>query len=66
MESPMIHIVFLKANKNEEGLRPIISYNIEDVGLTFEQALEVCLELNNHQTIAAWLTSGVKEPIKEG
>jgi hypothetical protein len=36
MESPMIHIVFLKANKNEEGLRPIISYNIEDVGLTFE------------------------------
>lgn len=54
----MIHFCFLKAERNDEGLRPIISKSIDELGITFEQAMEVCKELNNHNTIAAWMTSG--------
>ena len=56
--SPTIHFCFLKAERNDEGLRPIISKSIDELGITFEQAMEVCKELNNHNTIAAWMTSG--------
>ena len=63
----MIHFCCLKAARNKEGLRPVISKNIEDLGITHEQASEICLELNNHETIAAWLTvAKVIEEDKEG
>lgn len=58
--SPMIHFCFLEAERNEEGLRPIISKSINELGITFEQAVKVCEELNDHETIAAWMT-GSKE-----
>ena len=54
----MIHFCFLKGPKDEEGLRPMISKSLEELNLTIEQALEVCMELNNHETIAAWITGG--------
>lgn len=54
----MIHFCFLEAERNEKGLRPIISKSIDELGITFEQAMKVCEELNNHKTIAAWITSG--------
>lgn len=53
----MIHFCCLNAAKDESsGLRPVISRNIEELGITHEQALEICLELNGHETICAWLT----------
>ena len=54
----MIHFCFLEAERNEEGFRPIISKSIDELGITFEQAMKVCEELNGHKTIAAWMTSG--------
>ena len=58
MSKEMIHFCCLKAAKNEEGLRPVISKSIEELGITHEQAMEICLELNKYETIRAWLTSG--------
>lgn len=55
--SPMIHFCFLEAEPNDEGFRPVISKSIDELGITFEQAMKVCEELNNHKTIAAWMTS---------
>lgn len=56
--SPMIHFCFLKGAKDAEGLRPVISKSIDEIDITPEQAMDVCKELNGHETIAAWLTSG--------
>lgn len=56
--STMIHFCFLEAERNDEGLRPIISKSIDELGITFEQAMGVCKELNGHKTIVAWMTSG--------
>jgi len=36
MSDCMIHFCFLKADKNEEGLRPVISKPIDDLGITLE------------------------------
>jgi len=36
MSDCMIHFCFLKAEKNEEGLRPVISKPIDDLGITLE------------------------------
>ena len=58
MTNEMIHFCFLKADKNEEGLRPVISRNIKDLGITHQQAMDVCTELNGKETIAAWITGG--------
>lgn len=55
---PMIHFCFLKGARDAEGLRPIISKSIDELDITPEQAMDVCKELNGHETIAAWLTSG--------
>lgn len=52
----MIHFCFLEAERNDKGLRPVISKSIDELGITFEQAMKVCEELNNHETIAAWMT----------
>lgn len=60
MTDEMIHFCFLKADKNEEGLRPVISRNIEDLGITHQQAMDVCIELEGKETIAAWLTGPTK------
>jgi hypothetical protein len=67
MSKEMIHFCCLKAAKNEKGLRPVISKSIEELGITHEQAMEICLELTEHKTICAWLTGGsiIKED-KEG
>ena len=54
----MIHFCFLKGPKDKEGIRPMMSKSLEELNLTVEQALEVCMELNNHKTIAAWITGG--------
>lgn len=56
-----IHFCPLKAEKinnsfDGKKIRPVISKNITELGLTAEQALEICNELNDHKTIAAWLT----------
>ena len=57
LSGPMIHICFLEAEHDDEGLRPVISKSIDELGITFEQAIKVCEELNGHKTIAAWMTS---------
>lgn len=61
--SPIIYFCFLEAESNDEGLRPIISKSIDELGITFEQAMKVCEELNNHKTIAAWMTSYTKTSV---
>ena len=58
--SPTIHFCFLEAERNDEGFRPVISKSIDELGITFEQGMKVCEELNDHKTIAAWMT-GSKE-----
>lgn len=52
----MIHFCFLKGPRDKEDCRPMISKSLEELNLTVEQALEVCKELNNHETIAAWIS----------
>lgn len=59
----MIHFCFLKAEKNKEGFRPTISMDIDDLGITFQQAMDVCMELNGKETIAAWMTGLSMEEI---
>lgn len=54
----MIHFCFLKGPRDKEDCRPMMSKSLEELNLTVEQALEVCMELNNHETIAAWITGG--------
>lgn len=59
-----MHFCPLKAEKindsfNGKKIRPVISKSITELGLTAEQALEICNELNNHKTIAAWLTGSL-------
>lgn len=58
--NPVIHICFLEAKRNDKGFRPKIDKSIDELGITFEQAMKVCEELNDHKTIAAWMT-GSKE-----
>ena len=61
-----IHFCFLEGPKRLiKGLgyvRPIISADTHELDITPKQALKVCEELNNHKTIAAWLTSGGSTP----
>ena len=60
LSDPMIHICFLEAEKDDNNLRKgRMSATLDEMGLTFEQAENICKELNNHKTIAAWMTSGV-------
>lgn len=66
----MLHICFLEAPKTETSFegKPInrrISFDLEEIGLTFDQAMELCKELVDHKTIAAWMTGGSKVKIKE-
>lgn len=57
-----INFCFLKAEKNEDGLRPVLPIDIEDLGITFEQAKEVCNDLYNKcDSLAAWLSYEEKE-----
>lgn len=61
-----IHIVFLNGPyRKEDGyaelVRPMLHANLDDLGLTFEQAQEVCRELSGNSTINAFLTSGGRE-----
>lgn len=57
-----INFCFLKAEKNSDGLRPVLSADIESLGITYEQAKEVCDDLyNKHDSIAAWVTYSEKE-----
>ena len=58
----LIHFCFLEGPKRPteytpEGIRPSISVDVDELGISPNQALAVCEELNNHKTIAAWLTS---------
>ena len=67
MNNILIHFCFLEGPKRPteyipEGIRPMISADIDELGISPNQALAVCEELNNHKTIAAWLTSGAKSP----
>ena len=59
----MLHICFLEAPKNDlsfdrKPMRKVYSYDLEQTGLTMEQAMKLCKELTNHKTIAAWITGG--------
>lgn len=63
MNNIMLHICFLEAPKNDlsfdqKPIRKVYSYDLEQTGLTEDQAVKLCNELTNHETIAAWLTGG--------
>lgn len=68
-----IHFCFLQGPKKpseyQKGVevRPVLTESIKALGITREQALAVCEELNNHTTIAAWLTGAweVKKDVEE-
>lgn len=67
MSNMLIHFCFLEGPKRPaeyipEGIRPIISADVDKLGISPKQALAVCEELNNHKTIAAWLTGGGRTP----
>lgn len=67
MSNMLIHFCFLEGPKRPaeyipEGIRPMISADVDELGISPDQALAVCKELNNHKTIAAWLTSGGSTP----
>ena len=62
----MLHLCFLEAPKNDlsfngKQIRKVYSYDLEQTGLTLEQATKLCKELSNHETIAAWITGGSVE-----
>ena len=66
MNNIMLHLCFLEAPESERSFtgRPIrkrYSYDLEQTGLTLEQANKLCKELANHETIAAWITGGSVE-----
>lgn len=66
LSGPMIHICFLEAEKDDNNLRKgRMSATLDEMGLTFEQAENICKELNNHKTIAAWMTGGCVKLIDE-
>lgn len=62
----MIHICFLEADKIDKSefsnkpVRKVLSESLDVLGLDKERATKICEELNNHKTIAAWLTEGSK------
>lgn len=69
MNNIMLHLCFLEAPKNDRSfenkpMRKVYSYDLEQTGLTLEQATKLCKELTNHETIAAWTTEGSVEKIE--
>lgn len=70
MDNIMLHLCFLEAPKSERSvdgkpIRKTYSYDLEQTGLTFDQVTELCEELTNHKTIAAWITGGSVEKVNE-
>lgn len=70
MDNVMLHLCFLEAPETETSftgkpIRKRFSFSLEETGLTFEQAENLCLELVNHKTIAAWITGGSIKKVNE-
>lgn len=69
MNNIILHICFLEAPKNDSSfedkpIRKVYSYDLQQTGLTLEQATKLCKELANHETIAAWITGGSVEKVE--
>ena len=60
MSDIMIHFCCLDGKKNKEGLREVISKDIDDLGLTYDQAHNIVEEMSNAKLehITSWLTIG--------
>lgn len=58
MSDIKIHFCCLDGKKNEKGLREVISKDIDDLGLTYDQAHDIVEEMSNAklQHITSWLT----------
>ena len=71
MDNIMLHFCFLEAPETETSsftgkpIRKRFSFSLEETGLTFEQAKQLCLELSGHKTIAAWMTGGSIKKVNE-
>ena len=65
-ENGMIHFVICNTDLPDEH-RPRFSIDIDDLGITLEQACEIITELSDKgcKTIAGWVTSGSVEKLGE-
>ena len=61
----MIHFVICNTDLPDEH-RPSFSIDIDDLGITLEQALEIVKELADKEckTIVGWVTSGSVEKVQ--
>lgn len=60
MSDIKIHFCCLDGKKNKDGLREVISKDIDDLGLTYDQAHSIVEEMHNAnlEHITSWLTIG--------
>ena len=66
MADTKFHFVCLEAEKKEKDYytgkthRPVKSFSLDELGITYDQAKAICDELYGSKTMAAWLTVGNK------
>lgn len=56
MTDRRINILFNNAKKDEDGMRPVVSTNLEEFGIDREEALRVIEQLDKIDGITVWLS----------